>query len=65
MVNYKIAFSRKNLYEGLGKILGAGPGLFTEKNNEFWVTEAALKRLDECGIPYRVLQGRREPAAKS
>lgn len=65
MVNYKIAFTRKNLYEGLGKILGVGPGLFTEKDNEFWVTEVALQKLDENGIPYRILVGRRESATKS
>ena len=59
MVTYRIAFSREHLDLGLGLILAAGPGGFTEKKNEFVVTELALRVLNDCEVPYQVVRGPR------
>lgn len=57
MVTYRIAFPLEHLDLGLGLILGAGPGAFTERRDEFVVTELALRVLNDYQVPYRVVEG--------
>ena len=54
MSTYKILIRSDYLHDGLGAILGVGHGLFGNRENEFFVTDAALSVLDERGIPYSV-----------
>ncbi|MBI4450282.1 hypothetical protein HY634_04435 [Candidatus Uhrbacteria bacterium] len=55
MVVYRIAFAPEHLYVGLGFIFGAGPGGFTSKDNEFLVTDEALKVLNDRRVPYEIV----------
>ncbi|MBI4450280.1 hypothetical protein HY634_04425 [Candidatus Uhrbacteria bacterium] len=53
------------MYEGIGTVVGAGYGRFTDKDNQFWVTEVALDCLDKHSIPYRILPGPKRDRARS
>ena len=59
MTLYLIRFSGKSIYDGMSTIFAAGPGVFGRAENEFWVPEPSLRRLDEARIPYKILVGER------
>ena len=58
MVVYKISFAKEYVNRGFAVILGAGPGRIAGSKDEFWVTEVALRKLDERRIPYEILVGK-------
>lgn len=55
---YRILIRRDCLYDGLNVILCSGPGIFGQRENEFYVTEAGLKALDQGRIPYSARDSR-------